>query len=162
MRNIMKLRFTSCYGFKAPFVIMMLFLFMNQLSAKIVTYPAPPGLVTSPDFTVNVNGTPVWVEKIGSSIHTDKYALYGGIEMEYLNVANFSGSGSLTIKITASANIDSFLIRPKSRGIVGKVKGRDLTFTISGPQKLYLEINGLSHLAIFANPLEINPPKQGD
>jgi len=160
--NIIKFRFTSCYGSIALFVIMMMFPFMNHLSAKIVTYPAPPGLVTSPDFTVNVNGTPVWVEKIGSSVHTDKYALYGGIEMEYLNAANFSCSGSLTIRITASANIDSFLIRPKSRGIVGKVKGRDLTFTIPGPQKLYIEINGLPHLAIFANPLEVNPPKKGD
>ena len=62
----------------------------------------------------------------------------------------------------ASANIDSFKIRPGSRKISGKVKGRELTFTIPEPQKLYIEINGLPHLAIFANPLEVNPPKQGD
>ncbi len=133
-----------------------------NVSAKIVTYSAPPGLVTSPDFTVSVNNTPIWVEKIGSNVHTEKYALYGGIEMEYLNVANFSCSGSLTIKITASASIDSFKIKPKSRNIKGIVKGRELTFTIPGPQKLYIEINGLPHLAIFANPLEVNPPKNGD
>lgn len=141
---------------------MALFPFSYSASVKIVTYPAPPGLVTSPDFTVSVNNTAVWVEKIGSSVHTEKYALYGGIEMEYLNVANFSCSGSLTIKVTASANIENVVIRPKNRNILGKVKGRELTFTIPGPQKLYIEINGLPHLAIFANPLEVNIPKQGD
>ena len=146
-----------------PFIVLMvLFLFINQLPAKIVNYPAPPGLVTSPDFTLKADNKSVWVEKIGSSIHTPSYALYGGIEMEYLNIANFSCSGQVKIKITASANIDSFVIRPKSLGIVGKVDGKDLTFTIPGPQKLYIEINGLAHLAIFANPLEVNPPKQGD
>ena len=79
----------------APIVSMLLVLtpFMYPVFAQVVTYPAPPGLTTSPDFTVEANGKPVWVEKIGSNVHTAKYALYGGIEMEYLNVASFSCSG---------------------------------------------------------------------
>jgi hypothetical protein len=125
---------------------------------QIVTYPAPPGLVTSPDFTVTVNDTPVWVERIGSPYQAPQSNLYGNMELEYLNVVNFSGSGTMTFIVTASANIDSFAIRPRSRHIRGEVKGRELTFTISGPQKLYVEINGLAHLAIFANPPEVNPP----
>jgi polygalacturonase len=155
-------RIATFFKIIATVVVMVLPWLIYGASAKIVTYPAPPGLVTSPDFTVKVINTPVWVEKIGSSVHTDKYALYGGIEMEFLNVANFACSGTLTIKVTASANIDSFKIRPISRNIKGTVKGRELTFTIPGPQKLYLEINGLPHLALFANPLEVNPPKEGD
>ena len=82
--------------------------------------------------------------------------------MEDLNVANFSCSGAVTIKISAIVKIDSFQIRPISRNIIATVKGRDITFTIPGPQKLYIEINGLPHLAVFANPLEVNPPKAGD
>ena len=148
MKNMMD----KYFRFVLIVALMVIFPFIYNASAKVVTYPAPQGLVTSPDFTVKVNGIPVWVEKIGSSVHTPSYALYGGIEMEYLNVANFSCSGSLTIKVTASANIEDVVIRPKSRNILGKVKGRELTFTISGPQKLYIEINGLPHLAIFANP----------
>ena len=135
---------------------------VNISKAEIITYPAPPGLITSPDFTVIVNDTPVWVEKIGSKLQSFDYYLYGGREMEDLNVANFCCSGSLTIKITASAAIDSFIIRPKSRDIKAKVSGRDITFTVSGPQKLYIEINDLPHLAIFANPLEVNPPEKGN
>jgi hypothetical protein len=138
------------------------FAFVINSSATVITWPAPPGLVTSPDFNLTVNNIPVWVERIGSKLQTFSYKLYSGREMEDLNVANFSCSGSLVIKITASADIDTFVIRPKNRGIKGKVKGRELTFTLSGPQKLYIEINHLPHLAIFANPLEENPPVQGD
>lgn len=147
----------------APIVSMLLVLtpFMYPVFAQVVTYPAPPGLTTSPDFTVEANGKPVWVEKIGSNVHTAKYALYGGIEMEYLNVASFSCSGKITLTITAPSAIDSFVIRPKSRNLKANVHGRSMTVTIAGPQKLYIEINGLPHLAIFANPLEVNPPKPG-
>jgi polygalacturonase len=136
--------------------------FTCYLSAQVVTYPAVPGLITSPDFTVTADGKPVWVEKIGSDVHTARYALYGGIEMEYLNVANFSCSGKINITITTSSDIQSFIIRPKNQQLKADVNGRNLTITIPGPQKLYIEINGFPHLAIFANPIEVNPPKPGD
>jgi polygalacturonase len=131
-------------------------------SAEIVTYPPPPGLITSPDFTLMAEDRQVWVERIGSKLKTCDYTLYGSREMEELNVANFSCSGEVKIVIRANANIDSFVIRPKSRNIRATVNGSEISFTINGPQKLYVEINNLPHLAIFANPLEINPPKKGD
>lgn len=122
----------------------------NNMMSAIVTYPTPKGLETSPVFKVKVNETEVWTEQIG------------GDDMEGLNVANFSCAGQQTIKVTAPANISTYVIRPKNRGIVAKVSGRELTFTIPGPQKFYIEIDSLPHLAIFASPLEINPPKKGD
>ncbi len=144
------------------FFLVALFASGCKTPTTLVTYPAPPGLITSPDFTVKVNDKPVWVERIGSKLKSFEYKLYSGREMEDLNVAGFSCSGPLTITITASEDIKSFLIRPKSRGIEASLKGRDLTFTIPGPQKLYIEINELPHLAVFASPLEVNPPKEGD
>lgn len=153
----MKSRFTAIV-----IILFALMPFTNYVSAQLVTYPGIPGLVTSPDFTITADGKPVWVEKIGSNVHTAQYALYGGIEMEYLNVANFSCSGKLKLIITASSDIDSFIIRPKNQYLKANANGRNLTLTISGPQKLYVEINGLPHLAIFANPIEVDPPKKGD
>ncbi len=124
--------------------------------AQIVTYPAPPGLTPSNYFTMTVNGNAVSVEELGT-----------GLNM--VNVANFSCAGSMTIVITAKDDINSFIIRPKSLGIAGQKSGNKLTFTLPGPKKLYIEVNmpasaydGTKHLAIFANPLEVNPPKQGD
>lgn len=143
-------------------LIAAIFIFIYDTSGSVVVYPAPPGLKTSSDFSLMANGKTIWVEKIGSRLSSFKYDLYGTREMEDLNVAGFGCSGEVTIKITATENIESFVIRPKNRQIEAKAVGRELTFTIKGPQKLYLEINKLPHLAIFADPPEINPPKKDD
>jgi hypothetical protein len=134
----------------------------DKASAIVVAYPAPPGLRTSPDFMVKANDSPVWVERIGSNIKTFNYSLYGSRDMEDLNTASFSCNGKVTISIKTANKISSFVIRPKSLKIQATVNGNELIFTIPGPQKLYIEINDLSHLAIFADPLEVNPPKKGD
>jgi hypothetical protein len=141
---------------------LLLIILFTDSSAEIVVYPPPPGFTTSPDFIVKADNQPVWVERITSKLNTFDYSLYGSREMEDLNVANFSCSGAVTILIKANVNIDTFSIRPKSRKIIVTVKGSEITFTISSPQKLYIEINNLPHLAIFANPLEVNPQKKGD
>src|SRR4051812_46895949 len=111
-------------------------LFLMRLNAfaqspTLITYPAIPGLTTSQNLTVKVNGTSVWTE------------LVGGEGTEGLQVANFSCAGPQTVTIEASANISSFVIRPKALGITGKISGKTLTFTIPGPQKLYVEIDHL-------------------
>ena len=61
-RSFMKFRITSCYGLISCVVVMVLFVSVRNVSATIIAYPAPPGLTTSPDFTVKVNDTPIWVE----------------------------------------------------------------------------------------------------
>ena len=120
----------------------------NTVKTAVIAYPTVEGLETSPDFKITVNHTPVWTERVGN----------GG--MENLNAANFACSGKQTITVTTSSDIKKYQIKPKSKGIVAHVNGRELTFTISGPQKLYIEINDLPHLAIFANPLESDVPKE--
>src|ERR1700749_337057 len=66
----------------------------------VIAFPAIDTLTTSPDFTVKVNNTPIWIENVGD----------GGIEN--LNVANYAASGKQTITIKASANIIKYLIKP--------------------------------------------------
>jgi hypothetical protein len=132
------------------------------VSAQIIVYPAPPGLITSPDFTVMADNNEVWVERIGSKLATFDYTLYGSRDMEDLNVASFSCSGKVSIRIKANVNIETLNIRPKSRSINATVNGSEITFDMDGPQKLYIEINNLPHLAIFADPPELNPKKKGD
>lgn len=149
-------------GFLIRTLPLCLLLSVSNSSAEIVTYPAPPGLTTSPDFTVKANDQSVWVERIGSKLNTFEYTLYGSREMEDLNVANFSCEGNVTILVKANVSIHTFIIRPKSLNIKASVNGSEIIFTINGPQKLYIEINNLPHLALFANPLEANPSKKGD
>ena len=55
------------------------------------------------------------------------------------------------------------VIRPLSAGIKPKIERNTATFTINKPSKLSIEPDGrIEPLLIFANPPEINPPKQGD
>ena len=145
-------------------ISLLLILFFTKASAEIFLYPVPPGLTTSlilPTLhwlTINRYGLNV----SEASLQHLTISLYGSRDMEDLNVAAFSCSGAVTIMVKANANIDSFNIRPKSRNIKATVNGSEITFTINGPQKLYIEINNLPHLAIFADPPEVNPHKKGD
>jgi hypothetical protein len=147
---------------KNIFVCLLLILPVMAAAAEIIVYPAPPGLTTSPDFTVMADNHQVWVERIGSKLMKFDYNLYGSRDMEDLNVASFSCSGSVNITIKANVKIDSFNILPKSRNITASVNGSEISFTMDGPQKLYVEINNLPHLAIFADQPEVNPLKKGD
>jgi len=121
-------------------------------AAEVVVYPASPGLPASTEITgLTVNGTAVPVQILGQGVDNTNM----------VNMANFSCSGSLTVEITAAATITSSIIRPKQLGIAGQRSGNKLTFTLPGPQKLLIEINGYHHFCFFANPLEVNPPQQG-
>ncbi|MDT8401667.1 MAG: glycosyl hydrolase family 28 protein [Bacteroidales bacterium] len=123
---------------------------LSDTNSDIVTYPAAPGLETSPDFSVNINGADVWTQRLGD----------GG--MEDLNVTRYACSGAHIIKIVAPTDIRNYVIRPKSLKVESKVRGNELSFSIPGPQKLYIEIDSLPHLAIFADPLETDPPEKDD
>lgn len=154
-------------------------LFSTPLFAQIVLYPDPPSQILSSEYTLTVNGTNVSVQELGPNLNKDSvittnstkdqvYRIWwedqkrkDGIK-DSVNISNFSCSGKLTYVITANENIKNFIIRPKSKGIIGKVNGNKLTFSVSGPTKILIEINKLKPLAIFANPLEVNTPKQGD
>ena len=133
-----------------------------KMSSEVIPYPIPPGLTASNDFSMKVNDKDIWIEKLGgSNIPLEEQYAHLGI-MEDLNIARFSCSGVVKIKITASRDISSFLIRPKNRGIKASLNGKELSFEISGPQKLYIEIDSLPHLAIFADPPEVKPPEKED
>jgi hypothetical protein len=132
--------------------------------AKVIPYPAPPGLQTSPDIKVTVNTVPVWVERAGSRL--DKFdhdlGLYGGRKLEDMDVAAFAFAGKVKIKITANQIIEKFIIRPKSLNIKAFVKENEISISLDSPVKLYIEINDLPHLAIFADAPETNPITHSD
>lgn len=80
-------------------------------------------------------------------------------------VANFDCSGAIDIKITFSGTVTSAAVRPNSLGITPTISGTTISFTIPGPKKFYVDINGDHYnncIHILAQPLEVNPPKQGD
>jgi hypothetical protein len=130
----------------------------------IICYPAIPGLTTSQDVAAEVNGRSVWVEKYVSNFgdavlptwFTDQPHTHG---TQQVNLVNFACGGPVRVKLTASEPIESFAIHPKSRRIEGVREGKTLTFSLPGPDKLYIEINGLPPICFFANPIEESAPR---
>lgn len=114
-----------------------------------VVYPAIPGMAASQDFSASVNGHDVRVEEIGP----------GG--MENLNVARFSCEGVQDVRIIAKDTIRNFTVQPESAGIMARADGKTLNFSMPGPGKLYIRINGSPYLAVFADPLEKDAPAPG-
>ncbi len=172
MRNKLTFSFIKHIVFSA-FLI-----FSIPALAQLVTYPEIPGFKESADYSLSVNGSKVQVLEFGplatkdylkgKSAKDEAYFVWWNGQkikdglVDSINVANFSGSGQLNFVLTAKDKITSFVIRPKSAAIVGKVAGNKLSFSIARPGKIYVEVNKYKHLAILADPLEVNPPKQGD
>lgn len=61
-------------------------------------------------------------------------------------------------------SITSTKIRGLNTTITPAISGNTMTFSLSGPMKLSVEVNGNinRNLMIFANPLEVNPPSPTD
>ncbi len=136
-------------------------------SAEIVAHPGAPGLVTSDDLAVEADGTGVFTERFQSTMDlrllpdwflSEPYTRVPQV----VNIASFSASGPVSVRVTAREPIRHFTIRPLSRKIEASVDGNVLRFRLAGPEKLYVEVNDLAPLCLFADGIEAAPPKPGD
>ncbi|MFZ0453651.1 MAG: glycosyl hydrolase family 28 protein [Ignavibacteriaceae bacterium] len=136
--------------------------------SEVTAYPAIPGLITSDLYSVEVNGKKIWTEKFRTNIDISKLPdwfiePYTKIQQE-IHQASFSCKGKIEISVSIPDSIKSVSIHPLSRKIKKEIKGNKLTFTLPGPDKLYVRINDLPALFIFANPTEdekISPDDPG-
>ncbi|MHB1000057.1 MAG: glycosyl hydrolase family 28 protein [Armatimonadota bacterium] len=129
-------------------------------SGKVVTYPAPKGAELSSDYAVTVNGkhvdvysAPVWYPPFPG------VPPFGGP----YSFAYFDIRGSVDVTVTTKKPLDKVRVLPESRGIKPKVTGDRLAFRLKKPCQLSIEPDAKNGpLLLFANPIEVNPPKQGD
>jgi hypothetical protein len=152
---------------KKEFVLFSLMIFtMNLLYAKtyydknsgVIVYPAVPGLTTSDMYSVKVNDQEIWTEKFRTNMDISKLPdwfieSYTKVQQE-IHQASFSCKGKLEISIRVSNAIKKVSIHPSSRGIKKIVHENVVTFSLSGPDKIFVEIDDLPPLFIFANPIE--------
>jgi hypothetical protein len=126
---------------------------------QVIVYPAPEGEILSTDYTVEVNGRLVPVYAIQSRWHDKKYS-----------AAYFDFSGSVAVKIKPNLSsiqthpsLDRLAVLPSKYGIRPTVVDGEATFTTDRPFNISFEPTGqYSPLHLFGNPLEVDPPKQGD
>jgi hypothetical protein len=106
----------------------------------------------SADYAVSVDGLPVAAYAAITHLRDGKYSF-----------SYFDFSGTVTVSIKSALPLANCRVLPLCAGIVPRVKGDALEFTLSKPVDLSIEPNGPnSPLLLFTNPPEAGAPKPGD
>jgi hypothetical protein len=120
--------------------------------AAVTRYPAPPPIRLSSDYTVLADGLPIDVYAATTHLRDGKYSF-----------GYFDFSGSVIVSIKSRLPFLNCRVLPLSAGVVPRVTGDSLEFTLDKPQDLSIELNGPnSPLLLFANPPETNVPHPDD
>jgi hypothetical protein len=132
---------------------------------RLVVYPAPKDASQNTDFSVKVRiPGQNWQELPEYLVKVDEVR---GVDHIWTDssVSYFDFSGKVEVSVTSTrGNIQSARIRPLSYGIKPEINGDTLTFTLSQPRNLSIEVNGdiFRNLHLFANPLDDNVPAPND
>ena len=81
------------------------------------------------------------------------------------SIASFDFSGTVDVSITFNkGNIEAARVRPLSFSITPTVKANTITFSLSQPRNISVEVNGdiFHNLQLFANPIEVTRPDPND
>ncbi len=136
-------------------------------SQNVISYPGIPDLQTSDLYEVQVNNRTVWVEKFRTSMDienlpdwftSESYTL----EQQEVHIANLSCKSQILVTLKVREHVKSVSIRPNSRDIKYIIEGNLIRFSLPGPDHIYIEINDLPPLCLFANPIEDIVPDQND
>jgi hypothetical protein len=132
---------------------------------QTITYLAPEGQALNSDFTVKVR-TPTgdWQEIASGLVKVDAVIATSHMPQNS-SLAYFDFSGTVEVTITFNrGSLQSARVRPLSYGITPKVNGNTITFSLSEPRNLSVEINGdiFHNLQLFANSIETNRPASAD
>lgn len=131
-----------------------------------MTYPAPTssnGIPLSSAFTVTADGEKVDVYQV---IVSKKGAEYSRCPSgkETASMGYFDFSGTVNVQITSAVSVNTVVVRPLRHNINPVVSRNTISFTLSEPMNLSVEINGddRHNLHLFANPMETNQPSPSD
>ncbi|MCR4030667.1 MULTISPECIES: glycosyl hydrolase family 28 protein [Flavobacterium] len=145
------------------------FLITMQLFAvtkdSIVVYPSPDKVDKNSDFTVKVRKPGgKWLDVFVYNLKVDQ-VVGTGHSVQTAALVSFDFSGTVEVEVKATkAKINQSRIRPLACNISSKVKGNTMNFILNRAVNLSIEFNNdiFHNLHLFANPLEVNPPKPTD
>jgi hypothetical protein len=139
--------------------------------AEVRICPAPAGVPMSKDYTATVDGKacPVYAAKVAPADQKSRWAAMD----DKKNSADYFAWGAFTtfdmtgrarVMIACQEPVTTARILPSSLGIRPAVKGNTVSFTLSRPSPVTLEVNGkwVSALHLFANPPETDAPRPND
>ena len=126
-------------------------------NAQLIIYPAPRGSALNTDFTVKVKQkgkdwqpVSVYLANVASVPATASI-------IENTSFAYFDFAGEVEVAVTANkVSINNVRIRPLSYSTRAKISGNTITFSLTQPRNLSIEVNGdiFHNLQLFANAIE--------
>ena len=160
-----------------PFIILalvnLLFLSViaNAQQTHATIYPAPPGEPLSQEYRVSVAGqeVPVYMARIAPADSEKRWKAMDDKKnsADYYDTgafAYFDLQGTANVTITVPSRINTAKILPSSAGITPSIHGNSISFPVSSPRNLTIEINGewVRSLHLFINPPEVGAPRADD
>ncbi|MCX5527546.1 glycosyl hydrolase family 28 protein [Streptomyces bobili] len=134
---------------------------------SVVVHPTLPQVPVNDSFTVKVRPLGGTWQKLG--VYLAKLALIdantGSNKAQNSSWAAFDFSGTVEVEVTYNpGGGEKFRIRPDSYGIKPEVLGSTARFTLDRPRNVVVQVDDKTFdcLHLFANPLEENPPAEGD
>jgi hypothetical protein len=132
----------------------------NVFSQQIITFIVSDSIPHNDDFTVKV--------RIPGEQWQDLFEYEALVDMHHVtssSMVNFDFSGTVEFSVTYNrGKVHTARIRPLSYGFEPKIKGNAISFSLSRPCNLSLEVNGdiFHNLHIFTNVAEADKPNPND
>lgn len=116
---------------------------MHSLNAEVVTYPAGVGVKTLNDFSVEVRqGSGPWLPVDVYPVKVDRVDEKGH-NVEVASIAYFDFDGMVDVRVISNKErVNSARVRPLSYKITPDCVGDTVTFSLSRPRNLSVEVNG--------------------
>jgi hypothetical protein len=141
-----------------------------SFAGTVKVQSAPAGEELSKDYTVQVESqdAPVYSAKVAPADRTLRFRAmddkaHSSDYFGHASFAYFDMDGPVTIKVTCPEPIQSAKVLPTSYKISPTIEGKTLTFLLTEPKPVTIEVNGswVGALHLFANPPETNIPQPG-
>lgn len=149
-------------------IVFVLGMCLKISAQELVVYKTTDAILKSmhnDDFSVKVRKPDgEWKDLFEYGVKVDQ-VLGTGHSVQKASMAYFDFSGTVEVSVTSNKGaINKAKIRPLSYGIEPKINGNTLSFSISNPANLSVEINDaiFHNLHLFANPIEKNAPNPKD
>jgi hypothetical protein len=135
-------------------------------SAQLAVWPAPEGAELNDRFEVRVRQdsdewrvVPAYLVMVDEVRDTDHHH-----EKSSMSQFGFSGNVEVAVTMRDGSTIETGRVRPLAKGIIPRIEGSTMTFTLTEPANLSVEVNGdiFHNLHLFANPIETSVPDPAD
>ncbi|MEI6865251.1 glycosyl hydrolase family 28 protein [Flavicella sp.] len=167
MKKNQKLNYFELFGQCALILIIVGFTACssNSKTEIVKVYPAPEGIELSENFVVEVENknVPVYTSTIPAKTPIPRLN-HSHSEFGLASFASFDMNSKVEVKITYTEEVKTVKILPTSFGIKSTINGNTISFAVSEPRNLTIEVNGdwYESLHVFANPFEKDIPDPND